>query len=101
MKKLLVTSCLLCLLINAWAQNIEEQLKNQSEGKYGWNKGGTISYTLSNVALENWLLEGKTFAINGLLSLYAHHKKGKGSLDNYLDLAMEQLNKEKWRLVKK
>ena len=60
MKKLLVTSCLLCLLINAWAQNIEEQLKNQSEGKYGWNKGGIISYTLSNVALENWAAEGKT-----------------------------------------
>lgn len=88
MKKLLVTSCLLCLLINAWAQNIEEQLKNQSEGKYGWNKGGTISYTLSNVALENWAAGGQnSFAINGLLSLYAHHKKGKGSLDNYLDLA--------------
>lgn len=89
MKKLLFTSCLLGFLtINAWAQNTEEQLKNQSEGTDGWNKGGTITYNLNQVALTNWAAGGQnSIAINGLLSLYAHHKKGKGSWDNYLDLA--------------
>ncbi len=89
MKKLLFTSCLLGFLtINAWAQNTEEQLKNQSEGTDGWNKGGAITYNLNQVALTNWAAGGQnSIAINGLLSLYAHHKKGKGSWDNYLDLA--------------
>jgi hypothetical protein len=89
MKKLLFTSCLLGFLtINAWAQNTEEQLKNQSEGTDGWNKGGTITYNLNQVALTNWAAGGQnSIAINGFLSLYAHHKKGKGSWDNYLDLA--------------
>lgn len=89
MKKLLFTSCLLGFLtINAWAQNTEEQLKNQSEGTDGWNKGGTITYNLNQVALTNWAAGGQnSIAINGLLSLYAHHKKDKGSWDNFLDLA--------------
>lgn len=89
MKKLLFTSCLLVFLtIYAWAQNTEEQLKKQSEGTDGWNNGGTITYHLNQVALTNWAAGGQnSIAINGLLSLYAHHKKGKGSWDNYLDLA--------------
>lgn len=67
----------------------EKQLKTEvADTTLGWKKGGTITTNLSQVALSNWSAGGQnSMSVNGLLSLFAHYKKEKMLLENYLDLA--------------
>ena len=53
----------------------------------GWKTGGVTGAHLAQTALFNWAAGGeKSFAVNGIFSLFANYKKGKISWDNSLDL---------------
>jgi len=84
---------LLLISFGAYCQvtEIEAKLKPKpaaADTIDGWKKGGTITTNFSQVSLTNWASGGQnSIAINGLLSLFTHYKKGKGNWENYLDIA--------------
>ena len=90
MKKVLITIMFVCSLTIGFSQTTEaeESLKTQaSDSTDGWKKGGTISISLAQVSLTNWSAGGQnSISSNGLLSLYAHNKKGKSMWENYFDI---------------
>ena len=67
----------------------ESSLKTQkTDLSDGWNKGGVINFNISQVALKNWAAGGEgSVATNGLLSVFAHYKKGSVIWENYFDIA--------------
>lgn len=53
----------------------------------GWKTGGVFAITGSQTSLFNWAAGGEnSVSLNGLLSLFANYKKGKGAWDNSLDI---------------
>lgn len=66
----------------------EEDLKTQSaDTTDGWDYGGVINIGMSQTSLTNWAAGGQnSVAVNGLLSLFAHYKKGPNMWENYLDV---------------
>ena len=53
----------------------------------GWKTGGVSGVNLAQTALINWAAGGeKSFAVNGIFSLFANYKKEKINWDNSLDL---------------
>ncbi len=91
MKKLIIVSMAILFSFVAPCQTTEaeETLKTQvTDTTAGWNYGGTINTTLSQVSLTNWAAGGQnSFSVNGLLSLFARYKKDNMLWENYLDLA--------------
>lgn len=54
----------------------------------GWLKGGSGTFTFSQVALNNWAGGGQnSVAANAFINLFANYKKGKSVWDNNLDVA--------------
>jgi hypothetical protein len=54
----------------------------------GWLKGGSGTFTFSQVSLTNWAGGGQnSVAANAFINLFANYKKGKSVWDNNLDLA--------------
>lgn len=74
--------------VNAQLTEAETMLKKQkADTVQGWKTGGTLTVNLSQTALKNWSAGGQnSVSLNGLLNLFATHKKGKGVWENYLDL---------------
>lgn len=91
MQKLLIMLMLITWSTIAFSQVIdkEDALKNKKiDFVKGWQKGGLVSVNLSQVALVNWSAGGQnSLSTTSLLSLFAHHKKGDGIWENYLDIA--------------
>jgi hypothetical protein len=91
MKKLLIISIVIFYVHFAQSQTTEAEatLKTQTaDTTAGWNYGGTINTTLSQVSLTNWSAGGQnSISVNGLLSLFTRYKKGNMLWENYLDLA--------------
>ncbi|HEX2934896.1 MAG TPA: DUF3078 domain-containing protein [Bacteroidales bacterium] len=62
----------------------------------GWKRGGLISINLAQTSLTNWAAGGQnSFAVNGLLSLFANYKNAKSAWDNSLDIGYGILNQGK------
>jgi len=58
------------------------------EREDGWLKGGSGTFTFSQVALNNWAGGGQnSVAANAFINLFANYKKGKSVWDNNLDVA--------------
>jgi hypothetical protein len=66
----------------------EKKLRAQvSDTLQGWKKGGVITLNLSQTSLTNWAAGGQnSFALNGLLSVFANYKRNKSVWDNSLDI---------------
>ncbi len=61
-----------------------------------WKKGGVVSLGTSQTSLTNWAAGGlNSFAVNGLVSLFANYKNGKSSFDNTLDIGYGMLKQGK------
>src|SRR5512138_1259661 len=62
----------------------------------GWKSGGIVNINLAQTSLTNWASGGQnSFAVNGLVSLYANLKKGKSRWDNSLDVGYGLLKQGK------
>ena len=71
----------------AQVTDAEKSLKTvNSEEEDGWKKGLKMSLNLSQVSLTNWAAGGQnSLALNGLLTSFAHYKKGKYTWETTLD----------------
>ncbi len=85
-------------VVNAQVTEAEKKIRATSKDTIdGWKKGGSININLSQSSLTNWSAGGEnSVAANGLLSLYANYKKGKGTWENYLDLAYGSIKQESY-----
>jgi hypothetical protein len=72
----------------------EATLKKQSIDTIpGWKTGGVAGINLAQTALVNWAAGGeKSFAINGILSIFANYNKDNTTWDNSLDIGYGLLN---------
>ena len=99
MKKSLATIILASFIVAGFSQvtDAAESLKTQTaDSTDGWKRGGTISISLSQVSLTNWAAGGQnSMSSNGLISLFAHYKKGNNILENYLDIGYGTLKQGK------
>ena len=95
----------ICLISSSLGQIVETEktLKSQSaDTTKGWKKGGVIGLNLAQTSLTNWAAGGQnSFAMNGLLSVFANYKKGKNAWDNSLDLGYGVLQQQGAKYVKK
>jgi Protein of unknown function (DUF3078). len=68
--------------------DVEKTLRTQSaDSIQGWKKGGVFSLNLAQTSLTNWAAGGEnSFALNGLLSVFANYKMNKSEWVNSLDL---------------
>jgi hypothetical protein len=82
---------------NAQVTEAEGSLKKQSADTIdGWKKGGVMGVNLAQTSLTNWAAGGQeSFAVNGLISVFANYKKGKTVWDNSLDLGYGLLKQGK------
>lgn len=103
MKRIFISIAIICISMTIFAQTTEAEKELKKKGSQeadGWTKGGNISLNLSQTSLSNWAAGGQSsVAINGLLNLHAHYRKGKGLWENYLELGygtMKQDGNKKW-----
>jgi hypothetical protein len=98
------TKFTLVLMLVAFAQLSFGQVTDQEarlRGKntdsiQGWKRGGLISLNLAQTSLTNWAAGGQnSFAVNGLLSLFANYKSDKSAWDNSLDIGYGVLTQGK------
>lgn len=80
--------------INGQITEPEATLKKQSTDTIpGWKTGGVAGINLAQTALVNWAAGGeKSFAINGILSIFANYNKDNTTWDNSLDIGYGLLN---------
>lgn len=70
--------------------------KKNTDTIQGWKQGGVISINLAQTSLTNWAAGGQnSFAVNGLLSLFANYKDAKTAWDNSLDIGYGVLKQGK------
>jgi len=93
--RILVTALALTIssVSNAQVTEAEEVLKTPiTDTIPGWKMGGVAGFNLAQTALYNWAAGGeKSFAVNGIFSLFSNYKKGKIAWDNSLDLGYGML----------
>lgn len=99
MKKFTFVFCIAVFsTIQSFSQTTEPEntLREQAaDSSQGWKTGGVITLSLSQTSLTNWAAGGQnSLAVNGVLSLFAHYKKGNQVWDNFLDLGYGQINKD-------
>ena len=104
-KSLITIIFCICLINSSIGQivEIEKTLKAQStDTTKGWKKGGIVGLNLAQTSLTNWAAGGQnSFAMNGILSVFANYKKGKNAWDNSLDLGYGVLQQQGAKYVKK
>jgi len=93
MKKFIALG-LACMALTGFAQ--ESALKEMAaqatitdeERPDGWKKGGSGTFTFSQVSLSHWSGGGQnSVSANAFLNLFANYKKGKSVWDTNLDIA--------------
>ncbi len=100
MKKKLFSFMLLsvaCGYLIAQVTEGEEALrKGEIDTLNGWKKGGTVFINTSQSSLTNWAAGGAqlSFAVNGLVNLFASYTKGNSTWDNSLDLGYGKITQE-------
>lgn len=68
----------------------------------GWKTGGVVGFNLAQTALVNWAAGGeKSFAVNGIFSVFANYKKGKIAWDNSMDVGYGLLSQGEDLVFKK
>jgi len=80
--------CNLLLTANAQITDAESKLKSlATDTIVGWKKGGATSINLAQTALSNWAAGGEnSFALNGVLGLFANYKDTTTVWDNSLEV---------------
>lgn len=95
-KKLITLAVLFGLIISASAQITEAESKLKTlvtDTVSGWKTGGITNVNFAQTALINWAAGGEnSYAVNGLLSLFANYKSGENAWDNSLDMGYGLLN---------
>jgi hypothetical protein len=96
-KALCLAGGLLLLLlqpVHSQVTEAENKLKEQTTDTIsGWKTGGVVGFNLAQTALVNWAAGGeKSFAVNGLFSVFANYKKDKIVWDNSLDIGYGIMN---------
>ena len=91
MKNIILLLTLGILIINSaltQTTDMEEQLRTEPDDSIqGWKRVGIITLNVSQTSLTNWAAGGQNaFSANGLISLFANYKKGKGLWSNSLDV---------------
>jgi hypothetical protein len=91
---------LLLILAQVTVAQVTEQeanlLNKKTDTVPGWKKGGVLALTIAQTSLTNWAAGGQnSFAINGLVSLFANYKQGKSAWDNSLDIGYGLLRQGK------
>jgi len=68
--------------------DIEKSLRTHpADSTRGWKKGGVFAVNLAQTSLTNWAAGGQnSFAVNGLLSIFANYKMDKSVWVNSLDI---------------
>ncbi|HRZ97355.1 MAG TPA: DUF3078 domain-containing protein, partial [Paludibacter sp.] len=95
-KKLITIAVLFGVIISASAQITEAESKLKTlvtDTVSGWKTGGISNVNFAQTALINWAAGGEnSYAVNGLLSLFANYKSGENAWDNSLDMGYGLLN---------
>jgi hypothetical protein len=90
MRKIAIVICLVAFTTGTYSQvtDAEKQLKTQTvDTLLGWKHGGVFGLNTSQTSLTNWSAGGQSsFAINGLVSLFARNKMEKALWENLLDI---------------
>lgn len=91
----------LLIILTGFYGSISAQV-TEAEGKLktlvtdtvsGWKTGGLTNVNFSQTALVNWAAGGEnSYAVNGILSLFANYKNGTTAWDNSLDVGYGLLN---------
>jgi hypothetical protein len=80
----------LTVLSPAYSQvtEAEKSLKSvEVDTVSGWRTGGVTAINVSQTSLVNWSAGGEgSYAVNGLLSVFANYKNGTTAWDNSLDI---------------
>ena len=107
MKKILLAPLCIVFALHGNAQNVQEINKTNSRrmkslDSAGWEKTGFFILNVNQAALSDWSAGGERFliGINGILNYALHHKKGKYSIDTYIDVelgAVEAASFKKFR----
>jgi hypothetical protein len=94
---------LIILPIYSQITEAEAKLKTQKVDTIpGWKTGGVVGFNLAQTALVNWAAGGeKSFAVNGIFSVFANYKKGKIAWDNSMDVGYGLLSQGEDLVFKK
>src|SRR5512133_966679 len=93
--------CALCFIISSSAYSqitdAEKKLRDQKvDTTLGWKRGGVFALNLAQTSLTNWAAGGQnSFAVNGLLSVFANLMTEKSRWDNSLDIGYGVLKQGK------
>jgi len=84
-------------LTYAQVTDAEKKLRSvNADTVMGWKTGGVFAVNLAQTSLTNWAAGGQnSFAVNGILSVFANLRQGKSSWDNSLDLGYGLLKQGK------
>ncbi|HVG12735.1 MAG TPA: DUF3078 domain-containing protein, partial [Flavisolibacter sp.] len=90
MRRIVFTTCALCLVFGTWAQTGEKP-KNPK-----WKQGGSLSLSGGQTGSRNWTAAPEKFSLTGLATLHLFGNKtwGKNTWENSLDLAYALTNTE-------
>lgn len=98
-KEIIIIVALMSFFVNTSAQVTEAESKLKTlvtDTVSGWKTGGITNVNFSQTALINWAAGGEnSYAVNGLLSLFANYKSGENAWDNSLDMGYGLLNQGK------
>ena len=97
---LFLLSILLCFTLNtstAQTTEAEKAIRTVSNDTVmGWKTGGLIGLNISQASFTNWAAGGQnTFAVGGIVNLFAKYKSEHTSWDNMLDLGYGLLQQGK------
>lgn len=91
---LLIFFCCFILIVSAQRGIYDVQKHHARKVKnldtVGWEHTGFFIFNVNQAALSNWSSGGERFliGINGILNQSSHHRRGKYSMDSYLDLEL-------------
>lgn len=91
-----LAACMLAGSVNGQNTELESGLRvDTATAKDGWYTGGLLSLNFTQTSLTNWAAGGQSsIAGNGLISLHAHRRKGKGLWENFLDIGYGLLRQD-------
>lgn len=100
MKKLLILFVVAMMAFNCSIAQVTEGEKTlrtvSGDTVKGWKNGGVFAMNLAQTSLTNWAAGGQnSFAISGLMSVFANYKGGKDVWNNSLDLGYGLLRQSK------
>ncbi len=100
LRKIIIPPIILIFLFTGAKSQVTEAEKTlrsvNADTTLGWKKGGFFAINLSQTALKNWTAGGQnSFAVNGILNLFANLKQEKDAWDNSLDIGYGLLKQGK------